>query len=49
MNNGYNFRTTEYERDMNTQNNKVMVSMKTLGYASTSDARPIMGNDIYYG
>lgn len=48
MNNGYKFQTKEYENDINTQNNGVMVTTKILSYTSTSDPWPIMEDVINY-
>lgn len=49
VNNGYRFRTKQYEQYLETQNSGVMVVSKTESYASTSDNAPKLGNVIYYG
>ncbi|KAG1362426.1 hypothetical protein COCNU_10G006450 [Cocos nucifera] len=49
MDNGYKFRTEQYEREMNTQNSRVMVLAKTESYARKQDTRPKLGDVNYYG
>ncbi|XP_033513125.1 uncharacterized protein [Nicotiana tomentosiformis] len=49
MNNGYRFRTKQYEESKQTQSNGVMVVSKTESYASTSDKAPKSANITYYG
>lgn len=49
MNNGYRFRTKQYEKFMQTQNSGVMVVSMTESYVSTSGNAPKSANIIYYG
>ncbi|KAH0727895.1 hypothetical protein KY284_003760 [Solanum tuberosum] len=49
MNNGYPFRTKQYEEFMQTQNSGVLVVSMTESYASTTDSAPKSGNITYYG
>ncbi|WMV49463.1 hypothetical protein MTR67_042848 [Solanum verrucosum] len=48
MNNGYRFRTKQYEEFMQSQNSGVLVVLMTESYASTTDSAPKSGNITYY-